>query len=110
MDEIFQRQREFQETTNVGIDDSSKKDFLSEVFLFKAIEEIIELRKEFPSGLNKNSKTMKEADDNRIYEELSDVLLFLVNFMIVRGLDVNTLYDKIGEVQNNNFDKLHEKK
>ena len=103
IDEIIKKQRDFQLLVGVPLDDKDQMNTLAEVYLFKAIEEIIELRKEFPSGLNKESKTMKEVQDVRLYEELSDVLLFLVNFMIVRGMSIDKLKSTITRVQTNNF-------
>jgi NTP pyrophosphatase (non-canonical NTP hydrolase) len=106
MHSIIQAQKDFQKAVGTPMEDPNQLNFLSEVFLFKAIEEIIELRKEFPSGLNKRSKTMKEVDEQRLYEELSDVVLFLLNFMIVRGMSVEKLLAVIKEVQINNLAKL----
>lgn len=103
LQQILEKQKEFQHLVGTPIDDAEQMNFLSEVFLFKAIEEIIELRKEFPSGLNKRSKSYKQADEQRIYEELSDVVLFIMNFMIVRGLSLEKLHAIMIDVQANNF-------
>jgi NTP pyrophosphatase (non-canonical NTP hydrolase) len=107
MHNIIQAQKDFQKLVGTPMEDPAQTNFLSEIFLFKAIEEIIELRKEFPSGLNKRSKTMKQPDEQRLYEELSDVVLFLLNFMIVRGMTVEKLLAVIKEVQLNNTNKVN---
>jgi len=103
MEEIINKQIKFQEVVGSPIHDKTQTNVLAEIYLFKAIEEIVELRKEFPSGLNSKSKTMKEPDEQRLYEELSDVVLFLINFMIVRGLKIEKLKETINSVQDNNF-------
>jgi hypothetical protein len=106
LNSIIENQKVFQRRVGVPIDDKAQENFLAEMFLFKAIEEIIELRKEFPSGFNPKSKTMNYSSDSRLYEELSDVVLFLVNFMLVKNLSIQKLSQTVCKVQENNFKKL----
>ena len=66
INKIIDRQRAFQALAEVKIDTLVAKDIngISEMYLFKAIEEIVELRKTFPSELNKWSKS-QPAEQNR---------------------------------------------
>lgn len=105
---IFSNQVEFQKL--VGIDflelDEDRKDELAEGHLFKAIEEIVELLKTQPSAINKYSKTRPEVNENRMLDELSDVILFLINFCIFRGLNPEKVLKAIVIKQGLNFLKL----
>lgn len=113
INKIIDRQRAFQALAEVKIDTLVAKDIngISEMYLFKAIEEIVELRKTFPSELNKWSKS-QPAEQNRteLLGELSDVLLFIINFCIVRKITPEMLVEAIGKVQDNNFYRLKSKK
>ena len=108
---MIKKQRQFQLALNIPINtlDEQKKYELSEIFLFKAIEEIIELRKEFPSVLNKHSKTQKEPIRERVMSELSDVLFFLINFSLLWKVTPANLLKYMSEVQKNNFKKINKK-
>lgn len=111
--EILDKQREFQRLCEVNIDTIVDRDInaLSEMYLFKAIEEIIELRKTFPSELNRWSKSQPTVDDReRILAELADVHLFLSNFCLVRKISPDELNAAIRKVQENNFSRLKMKK
>lgn len=109
---IFRRQEEFQELCEVNIHTlvASEVNELSEMYLFKAIEEIVELRKTFPSELNKWSKNQGSEKSLEIMSELSDVALFLINFMLVRKIMPRDLLSAIEYVQGINFLKLKTKK
>lgn len=110
--EIVERQREFQKEVGFPIDSvrESDRNEMAEKYLFKAIEEIIELRKEFPSAVNPWSKEQKVADLTRIREEFSDVLLFLINFMIVWRLSPEEILSQLEINQDMNFDYIKKKK
>jgi NTP pyrophosphatase (non-canonical NTP hydrolase) len=111
MDELLRRQREFQKQAGLKIDTivESERNQLGEMYLFKAIEEVIELRREFPSTLNKWSKNQKLADRTNILNELSDVMLFLMNFCLVWRITPEELTKNIEQVQCWNIGRLAEK-
>jgi len=110
--DIIKRQLEFQRLVDFPIDSILEKDRneLSEKYIFKLIEEAIELRKEFPSVMNPWSKTQKNIDLNRIQEELSDVLLFYINILLTWKIPIENLIEIADKVQQNNFTKIKEKK
>lgn len=112
LEEIISLQREFQLLCEVDIDTivGSKINALSEMYLFKAVEEIVELRKEFPSELNVWAKNQGIEDPDGILLELSDVLLFLINFTLARKISLQDVLEKIAFVQDVNFSKLKTKK
>lgn len=112
MKDIIERQREFERLVGFAIDSplASVRDTLSEIFLFKAIEEIVELRKEMPSTMNAWSKKNHEANKERVLEELSDVLFFLMNFCLSWKLTPEEVLETMKKVQANNFQKVKEKK
>lgn len=109
---IIEKQKDFQRFLGWPIDSNLEedRDRLFEIFIFKMIEEAIELRKESPSVLNPWSKKQKEADHTRIKEEMSDVLLFFFNLCITWKLPLQELFDTVQKVQENNFMKIKEKK
>jgi uracil-DNA glycosylase family 4 len=83
---------------------------MSEKYVFKLIEEAVELRKEFPSVVNPWSKKQKLADLQRVKEEFSDVLLFALNIAIVWRFKPEDVIKELIEVQHNNFLNLKKKK
>src|SRR6478736_1147682 len=101
LEEIIAGQREFQALCEVDLGTIVAKDIneLSERYLFKAIEEIIELRKTFPSELNQWAKNQGLEDREEILAEFSDVLLFLINFCLVRKISPNEVLESISQVQ-----------
>ena len=104
---FMQNQRAFQKLCGVPIDDLERADELAETFLYKAIEECIELRKTNPSGLMRYSKTQPgEINRDDMLGELSDVVLFLINFMIVRKITFEELMNNMLKIQENNFKVL----
>lgn len=109
---LTKRQYEFQLLAGVDIDTQVLSDRyrIAEIFLYKAIEEIIELRRTFPSQLNKWSKNQPEADTVRIMQEFADVMFYLSNFELVMQLDPSQAALIALEVQENNFRKLKAKK
>ena len=112
LQKIKERQIEFQRLVGFPIDSKLETDRneLSEKYVFKLIEEAIELRKEFPSIMNPWSKKNKPADLSRIKEEMSDVLLFFINLLITWRIDFEDLLKVAQGVQDVNFYKVKEKK
>ena len=109
---IVSGQREFQKMVDFPVDTICEKERneISEKYIFKMIEEAVELRKEFPSVVNPWSKSQKEADLTRVKEELSDVLLFLINFINVWKFTPEEILETLERVQATNFEKVKSKK
>ena len=103
-------QIEFEKTIGVPINTILEKERneMSEMFLFKLIEEAVETRREFPSVMNKWAKTQKSADPARISEELSDVFLFFFNLLIVWRIDWADFLEQVKKTQFENFTKMKE--
>lgn len=112
LNRLIKRQKEFQKAVNLPIDSfvDSDRNRITEDYLFLTIKEIIELSREFPSMMNKWSKHNKVADPQRIKEEFSDILLFLINISIVWKLSPEEIMKQLIENQINNFNKLKLKK
>lgn len=110
--DIIQRQHNFQKFLGWPIDSNLEEDRnrLFEIFIFKLIEEAIELRKETPSVMNPWSKKQKEANHERIKEEMSDVFLFFLNLMITWKLPLEEFIETVHKVQANNVLRIKEKK
>lgn len=108
LQQLIDNQIRFQKLVGFPIDTNleSERNELAEIYVFKMIEEAVELRKEFPSVMNRWSKKQKPADINRIQEEFCDVVFFLMNFMIVFKLTPDEVIEKLLEVQKNNFNKI----
>lgn len=109
---LIDRQKSFQRFVGFPVDSvlESVRNEMSEKYLFKMIEEVIELRKEFPSAANPWSKSQKVADIDRIKEELADVIFFLINFINVWKFTPEEIIDVLGKVQDNNFRNVKQKK
>lgn len=107
LNQIIEKQKRFQKLCGKQIEteDNFTKSFLSEMYLFKAIEEVVELRKTFPSALNESAKIQPEIDRTELLKEFSDVLLFLMNFAILWKISDEELLNTIEFVQTNNFSK-----
>ena len=112
MNEILEKQKEFQRLVGFPIDSirESDRNEMAEKYIFKAIEELIEVRKEFPSTMNPWSKKQKPSDRTRVREEFTDVLLFLANLMIVWKFTPDEMLKSLTDVQNNNFNNYKTKK
>lgn len=112
IEDIYQRQYSFQKFIDFPVDSNLEDDRneMSEKFVFKLIEESIELRKEFPSMMNPWSKSQKQPDLIRIKEELSDVFLFFINFLMVWKIDFGDFTNFVKTIQDRNFQKIKEKK
>lgn len=112
MKDLLKKQREFEKVIGVPIDTILEKERnqMSEMFLFKLIEEAIETRREFPSVMNAWAKNQKQADPQRISEELSDVFLFFINLLIVWRIDWPDFIEQVKKTQNENYTKIKEKK
>jgi uracil-DNA glycosylase family 4 len=109
---LIDKQKDFQKLVGFPIDSVREIDRneMSEKYIFKTIEELIELRKEFPSVVNPWSKQQKMSDGRRIREELADVLLFIVNFCIVWRLKPEDILERLEETQRHNFNGVKSKK
>lgn len=112
MDDIVHKQIQFQIEVGYPIDSKKEADLteMSEKYIFKAIEELVELRKEFPSVMNPWSKEQKTADRSRILEELAGVLLFIMNFAAIWKISDTEILETIKFVQERNFTTLKRKK
>ena len=112
LDRLFERQREFQRFVDFPIDSvrESDRNELSEKYIFKLIEEAVELRKEFPSVANPWSKKQKAADIDRIKEEFCDVVMFAINIALTWKLTPDEIFDALCKVQDNNFRNVKQKK
>lgn len=110
--QVIEKQKEFQRILGWPIDSILENDRneLSERYIFKLIEEAVELRREFPSVINPWSKHQKAADLTRVKEELTDVILFLVNILAVWRFSPDEMSEMIEKVQDNNFKKIKERK
>jgi NTP pyrophosphatase (non-canonical NTP hydrolase) len=111
--QISDTQHDFQKLVGFPVDSMTARDRdeMSEKYLFKAIEEIIELRKEFPSVMNPWSRTQRRIEDlHDIKMELADVFLFLINFVNVWGISEDELWDALIEKQQHNYDHIKAKK
>lgn len=112
INDLFEFQKQFQ-IKAMGVDvtelDAKKRLALAEGFVFKAIEECVELRKTFPSSFNKVEKHPGQCDENEINRELADVFIFLINFMLVMNISSETLLKTLIEVQLVNLTKLEAK-
>lgn len=108
LETIIGKQIEFQKLVGFPIETNveSVRNELAEKYLFKMIEETVELRREFPSVMNPWSKHQKIADIKRIKEEFSDVILFLMNFMITFKLSPEEMLQELESTQENNFTKI----
>jgi len=105
---IIEKQKEFQRSVGFPIDSITESDRneMSEKYVFKLIEEAVELRKEFPSVMNPWSKKQKPADIQRVKEEFADVVLFLTNLAIVWKLSPDDILEIVEYVQGRNFTGL----
>lgn len=112
MIDILEKQKEFERLVGVPIDTILEKERnqMSEMFIYKMIEELIEARREFPSVLNEWSKSNKEAVPVRVKEELSDSFLFLTNLLLAWHIPWEDFILQVRKTQENNFLKIKEKK
>ena len=112
MNDILQKQKEFEALVGVPIDTILEKERnqMSEMFIYKMIEELVEARREFPSVLNEWSKSNKEANHQRVKEELSDAFIFLSNLLLAWRIPWDEFITQVRKTQQNNFTKIKEKK
>jgi uracil-DNA glycosylase family 4 len=109
---IMRLQAEFQTAVDINIDSKveTERNKMAETFLFKAIEECVELRKTFPSALNPWAKSQPEKVVREdMLGELSDTLLFLINFMLVFRLQPEEILETMRWKQHINFTKVKER-
>lgn len=109
---LFEKQREFQRMVGAPIDSTLEKERhqLAEMYLFKAVEEIIEMRRTFPSVMNPWAKSQPEVNCNHTLEEYCDILLFMVNEALAWGFSKEEIMEQLQFTQANNFKKIKEKK
>ena len=112
MIDILKKQREFEELVGVPINTVLEKERneMSEMFIFKSIEELIEARKEFPSVLNQWSKHNKESNPTRVKEELADAFLFISNLLLAWHISWDDFLTQVRKTQQNNYSRVKEKK
>lgn len=111
LDKIIEDQKEFQRLLDIPVDSLAEVDKLqmAELHVYKAIEELIELRKTFPSTLNKHEKNRPVINREEIKKEFCDSLLYHINFANVWNISVKEVLDTLSIVQDNNFKKAKEK-
>ena len=112
LEQLRSRQTEFQKFVGFPVESSLEKDRndMSEKYVFKLIEEAIEFRKEFPSSINPWSKHQKFADETRLKEEFSDILLFAINIANLWKFSTEDMLEVLKQTQINNFLKVKVKK
>lgn len=112
MKDILEKQKGFERLVGVPIDTILEKERnqMSEMFVYKAIEELIEVRREFPSVLNEWSKSNKDANAPRVKEELADAFLFLSNLLLAWHISWDDFLRQVIITQKNNFTKVKMKK
>lgn len=109
--DLIVKQVEFQNMCGINFNDltDQKRRYLAEMFLFKAIEEVVEARKTFPSGLNPFEKARVKINVDETKKELCDILFFLMNFMLTWEISIEEIFDTAPDVQQNNFNKVKRK-
>lgn len=112
MQKILDKQHDFQKLVGVPIDTivESERNRISEMFIYKAMEELVEARREFPSILNEWSKSNKPANAQRVKEEFSDVFLFLSNLLLAWHISWDEFLEQVETTQANNYDRIKIKK
>lgn len=109
--DIFEIQRELQRIHGFPIDSlyQGDRDRIAEIYIYKAMEELIELRKTQPSSLIPMSKVQPVINRDEMIKELVDVFLYLANFMLARKISIEEFYETLKKVQANNYKKAVEK-
>lgn len=102
------RQAEFQSYYGIDMSSLSTEDKLrlTEIYSYKAGDELGELRRTVPSFLNKYAKHQPEPDRAELLKEFVDVILFMVNIAMVWNIDLGEFIKAVHDVQDNNFIKL----
>ena len=109
-EQIINLQRTFQEHCGLPINGTEEeRNQLAETYLYKCIDEIIELKDTFPSSLNKYRKNQPVENRDEMRKELCDVILWLINFCLAKKIDISELDIELVSTINNNFNKLYEK-
>lgn len=111
LEQIFENQRILQRTHGFPIDsiNPADKDRMAEIYIYKMVEECIELRRTQPSSLIPMSKSQPEIDRTAMISEGVDIQLYFINWMIARGVTPDELLDQLDAVQANNLAKAHER-
>lgn len=112
LNKILDVQKEFQKFVGFPIDSILEKDRneMSEKFIFKLIEEAIEVRKEFPSIMNPWAKNQKDTNYVSVITELSDVFLFLVNLLAVWKISPSDFLIIVQKTQAENIIQVKKRK
>lgn len=97
LDQIFQHQRRFQESLKVTFD----IDYLR-VMTLALIVETAEMIQEAPW---KPWKKNQEYHNDKLKEELADMLHFFINLCLASGMDSNTLFNQFMRKNQINFDR-----
>ncbi len=106
MNKILGRQKEFQRLYGIDLDtvDQRQKNLLAEAYLYRAAEEVFELRRTQPEGVL--GRKTKQCENRRVMiHELIDILLFLANFQLTREITWEEIIEELPQVQRNNFEK-----
>lgn len=106
---ILQNQITFQNLAGIDILNEKNNLALMEGYLFKAIEECVELRKTFPSAFNSVEKNPGNLARPEMLAELADIFLFLANFMIATQLTICEVVQAIEEKQKVNLNTIMRK-
>lgn len=106
------KQKSFQKFVGAEIDSNVEEERLRliEIYIYKLIEEGIELRKEFPSMLNIWSKQQKYYELPKVKGEMCDILLFFINICCALDIPFEDMIRHCTQIQANNFAVLKRKK
>jgi hypothetical protein len=109
---LFERQAKFQRMADVvDVEDMGQADVYrcNEFFTYKAIEELVEVRRRSPSVLNRWEKNTKKYDRKGLLMELCDSLLYHINICLVNGFTADEVLTMMAAVQAGNFESLKRK-
>lgn len=108
---VLKNQIEFQKLFGLDLTNlTPEKQFeLGEKYLQKAIEEVVELRKTFPTGLGFIEKHTPQISRSAMLREFIDIQLFLANFYLTWGFSDEELEAEMNFIQANNFSKIRPK-
>lgn len=112
IERLQEKQKQFQKFVGAEIDSNIEEERLKliEIYIYKLIEEGIELRKEFPSMLNIWSKQQKYYEMPKVKGEMCDILLFFINICCALDISFEDMIHHCIQIQANNFAVLKRKK
>jgi uracil-DNA glycosylase len=110
LDHIVSRQIEFQQLVkfNIMTEDSAEANALAQRYLMKMYEEVSELAKTQPNGIENKSHVAEIVRQDMLWESI-DIFLFLLNFLILRRVSLDEFLTALNDVQTNNFSKIKTK-